>query len=250
MSEKLITLSNLSEFKNQMDQAIAAKGFITKAVNDLTNYYLKSETYTKAEVTALVNTVKQFSYECVSELPATASAETMYKLYFVPATGGSGRNVKVEWITLRTGEEGNYTYTWEKIGDTDIDLSGYSTTEQMTAAIASAVAGFKTEAQIRAIVESYGYATQSAMTTALNGKVDKVSGKGLSTNDYTTADKNKLAGIEAGAQVNVIENICAVSYREDGDGHEEIDKQDYAEISGKTALLILASDSEIDSMFS
>lgn len=33
-------------------------------------------------------------------------------------------------------------------------------------------------------------------------KVDKVTGKGLSTNDYTTAEKEKLAGIEAGAQVN------------------------------------------------
>ena len=30
-----------------------------------------------------------------------------------------------------------------------------------------------------------------------NGKVDKESGKGLSTNDYTTAEKNKLAGINA-----------------------------------------------------
>lgn len=30
-------------------------------------------------------------------------------------------------------------------------------------------------------------------------KVDKVSGKGLSSNDYTTAEKNKLAGIAAGA---------------------------------------------------
>ena len=34
-------------------------------------------------------------------------------------------------------------------------------------------------------------------------KVDKVTGKGLSTNDYTTEQKNKLAGIAAGAQVNV-----------------------------------------------
>lgn len=33
-------------------------------------------------------------------------------------------------------------------------------------------------------------------------KVDKVSGKGLSTNDYTTAEKNKLAGIATGAEVN------------------------------------------------
>lgn len=41
-----------------------------------------------------------------------------------------------------------------------------------------------------------------ADTSAMNGKVDKVSGKGLSTNDYTTTEKNKLAGIQAGAQVN------------------------------------------------
>lgn len=33
------------------------------------------------------------------------------------------------------------------------------------------------------------------LKTLLAGKVDKVSGKGLSTNDYTTADKNKLAGL-------------------------------------------------------
>lgn len=38
-------------------------------------------------------------------------------------------------------------------------------------------------------------------------KVDKVSGKGLSTNDYTTAEKNKLSGIASGAQVNVIETV-------------------------------------------
>lgn len=38
-------------------------------------------------------------------------------------------------------------------------------------------------------------------------KVDKVTGKGLSTNDYTTEEKNKLGNIAAGAQVNVIEAI-------------------------------------------
>ena len=36
----------------------------------------------------------------------------------------------------------------------------------------------------------------------LGSKVDKVDGKGLSTNDYTTEEKNKLSGIENGAQVN------------------------------------------------
>lgn len=41
-----------------------------------------------------------------------------------------------------------------------------------------------------------------ATKDALNDKVDKVTGKGLSTNDYTTDEKNKLSGIENGAQVN------------------------------------------------
>lgn len=36
----------------------------------------------------------------------------------------------------------------------------------------------------------------------LAGKVDVVSGKGLSTNDYTTTEKNKLSGIASGAEVN------------------------------------------------
>jgi hypothetical protein len=47
------------------------------------------------------------------------------------------------------------------------------------------------------------YPTQKAVKTAVDLKVDKIAGKGLSTEDYTTAEKSKLAGIEAGAEVNV-----------------------------------------------
>lgn len=43
--------------------------------------------------------------------------------------------------------------------------------------------------------------------SAIEGKVDKVSGKRLSTNDYTTDEKTKLSGIATGAQVNVIEAV-------------------------------------------
>lgn len=41
----------------------------------------------------------------------------------------------------------------------------------------------------------------------LNGKVNTEAGKGLSTNDYTTTEKSKLASIAEGAQVNVIETV-------------------------------------------
>ena len=37
------------------------------------------------------------------------------------------------------------------------------------------------------------------LMTLISNKVDKVSGKGLSTNDYTTAEKQKLSGIAANA---------------------------------------------------
>lgn len=43
------------------------------------------------------------------------------------------------------------------------------------------------------------FVVQSVQNEINNNKVDKVSGKGLSTNDYTTTEKNKLAGIENSA---------------------------------------------------
>lgn len=42
----------------------------------------------------------------------------------------------------------------------------------------------------------------SPINTALGNKVDKETGKGLSSNDYTSAEKTKLAGIATGAEVN------------------------------------------------
>lgn len=51
------------------------------------------------------------------------------------------------------------------------------------------------------------YATKADMTTKLAGKVDAVSGKTLTTNDYTTPEKQKLAGISQGANANVIETV-------------------------------------------
>lgn len=42
---------------------------------------------------------------------------------------------------------------------------------------------------------------------AMEKKVDKVEGKGLSANDFTTEEKTKLEGIEEKAQVNTISSI-------------------------------------------
>lgn len=42
----------------------------------------------------------------------------------------------------------------------------------------------------------------TALNSAIGNKVDKEAGKGLSTNDYTNAEKSKLAGVAAGATAN------------------------------------------------
>ena len=47
----------------------------------------------------------------------------------------------------------------------------------------------------------------SSIKNQLSNKVDKVSGKQLSTNDYTTAEKQKLAGIAAQANKTKVENV-------------------------------------------
>ena len=52
------------------------------------------------------------------------------------------------------------------------------------------------------MIDLSGYYTKQEADDLLDDKVDKEAGKGLSTNDYTTAEKEKLANISNGAEVN------------------------------------------------
>jgi hypothetical protein len=60
-----------------------------------------------------------------------------------------------------------------------------------------------TAESLRVTAENERIAAENEREVALNLKVDKVAGKQLSTEDYTTTEKNKLAGIQSGAEVNV-----------------------------------------------
>ncbi len=66
----------------------------------------------------------------LNSLP-TADAESYaaYRksLVLVPNTDPATQNIKDEYIIQRDGEEGSYTYRWELIGTTEVDLSGYVT---------------------------------------------------------------------------------------------------------------------------
>lgn len=137
--------------------------WITKTVSDLTNYYLKSETYTKAEIAQILSVITTGFWQSVPSLP-TASADTFgFKIYLVPSPDPKVQNQKDEYITVRNGSEGNYTYAWEQIGSTAIDLSDYVTTTDLQSALSD-------------------YITTSDLSTALSGKQDTlVSGTNIKT---------------------------------------------------------------------
>ena len=93
--------------------------------------------------------------------------------------------------------------------DVDVDLSNYYTKPQSDSRFKSIsytpnwseVSGKPTTFTPSA--HTHTIAEIDNLQNTLANKVDKVIGKQLSTEDYTTAEKNKLAGIQEGAEANV-----------------------------------------------
>ena len=90
----------------------------------------------------------------------------------------------------------------------DQDLNGFATTSDVTTSLA-------TKANAADVTTSLATkANATDVTTSLATKVDKVTGKELSTNDYTTAEKTKLAaitGTNTGDQVNITGNAATAT---------------------------------------
>lgn len=100
-------------------------GFITNSVEDLKNYYKKSETYSQEEVNSLLGNLTRLTLQVVQELPEVG---TEHIIYLIP-NNESGNNVFEEWIFIQS--------KWEMIGTTEVDLSNYYTKEEIDALIPS-----------------------------------------------------------------------------------------------------------------
>ena len=87
-----------------------------------------------SDIVALATAAK-LELKVVDSLP-TASADTMNAIYLVSEGAVSG--TYAEYVTLRSGSEGSYTYAWEKIGTTQADLSAYAKKGTYTSASAGA----------------------------------------------------------------------------------------------------------------
>ncbi len=91
--------------------------FITNTVDNLVNYYKKSETFTKQEVNDLISAITTMDIRVVQTLPTEDISTTT--IYFVPKTTAGTNDVYDEYVYVSNA--------WEHIGSTDIDLSGYQT---------------------------------------------------------------------------------------------------------------------------
>ena len=184
----------------------------------------------------------------IAEAIQTAIAATGHasfkKVGTVPTAAEAQDNVLYLVMNADTGFYDIYAKVENEVvrlDDVSVNLDGYSTTEQMNEAIATAIAnkvdkvdgkGLSTEDFTTALKEKLVALTDDAEANFVKsvsdeftvsaegklevkevaqakvaGKVDKVEGKGLSTNDFTDEAKAKLDGVEAGANQNLIEIV-------------------------------------------
>lgn len=186
---------------NGVDLAVSGKkvnidtsAFIDKNVNDLVNYYKKSETYTQAEVNALIGGLKTIEIKVVTSLPTTGQSNIIYLIAHSHGTGDTYD--EYIWVADKSA--------YEKIGNTDVDLSDYATIEAMNTAISTALNSYYTKTEIDTKLG------KKADASALSGYVPtsrKINGNALSSDiTLTAANVGAYSKSEAdtllGAKVN------------------------------------------------
>lgn len=136
-------------------------GFITKAVNDLTNYYLKTEIDTTVnDLESKISAIPKFAITVVDALPTTGvSATTIYLLKTSTTETG---NLYTEYIYVNSA--------WESLGTQTLDLSGYVTTTALNTALASYAKTTDVTAAINTALANY--VTSATLATELAKKQD------------------------------------------------------------------------------
>ena len=211
-TERVINLEQDADTRiGNMEQAIVDFGEdITQMQNDIEgiennidnieeNTYTKSEVYTKEETDNVVNNaVGTISNNLQIEETARQNADINLQNQIDSIVASS------DVVDIVGTYQELLNYDTSHLGDNDIIKVLVDNTHNN----ATSYFRFKKSTNTWQYIGSEGpYYTKSETDTLLNGKVNKETGKGLSTNDFTNTLKTKLDGIEANAQVNKIESV-------------------------------------------
>ena len=162
---KTSDITNDSDFVNSTQVGTALAAYT----------YPSQDLYTQSDIDTMLAQISSLKIEVVNSLPQTGSADTIYLL----RVRQQGNDIYQEYFWVNNA--------WELIGG--IDLTDYYTKTEVNTLLTA-------KADVSAIPTK-----TSDLTNDSNFAVD--ANYVHTDNNYTTAEKNKLAGIAAGAEVNV-----------------------------------------------
>ena len=181
ISAAVANKADRSEIPTKVSDLTNDSGFVnsTQVNNALAAYtYPSQDLYTQSDIDTMLAQISSLKIEVVDALPSTGSVDTIYLL----KVRQQGNDIYQEYFWVNNA--------WELIGG--IDLTDYYTKTEVNTLLTA-------KADVSAIPTK-----TSDLTNDSNFAVD--ANYVHTDNNYTTAEKNKLAGIAAGAEVNVQSN--------------------------------------------
>lgn len=181
ISTAVANKADKSEIPTKVSELTNDSGFVnsTQVNNALAAYtYPSQDLYTQSDIDTMLSQISSLKIEVVDALPSAGNADTIYLL----KVRQQGNDMYQEYFWVNNA--------WELIGG--IDLTDYYTKTEVNTLLTA-------KADVSAIPTK-----TSDLTNDSNFAVD--ANYVHTDNNYTTAEKNKLAGIAAGAEVNVQSN--------------------------------------------
>lgn len=213
------------DFDDLEERVATAEGEIDQLQIDIADkansadVYTKGEVYTKEETTteigkaiAAVDHLKRVIVESTDVIDIAAENATQF-IYMVKKQGAILGDTYDEYMVVEV--EGQRSL--ERVGDWKVDLSEYAKTADVTETLKDYAKSADVYTKIEADVllddkaDANAVYTKTEVDGLVGAKVDKVDGMGLSHNDFTDELAEKLNGIAAGAEVNVVKSVDAES---------------------------------------
>ena len=203
--------AKVEQIPTSVSELVNDSEFITKIVDNLINYYKKTETYTKDEVNKLIENIKNSRFKKLEVKPEVGEENI---IYLIPSDKPQEENIYDEFI---------YTESkWEKIGSTKMDFSDYTDNEQLNELLSNYVTNetFTAELKNKLDTNSSGYIKKLSIEgkTITYTRGDDTTGT-LETKDTTyqvatgssdglmsSQDKSKLDTLEIPTQLSDLTN--------------------------------------------
>lgn len=169
--------------------------FITKAVEDLINYYTKSAIDDKiTDLENKVSAIPKFSISVVAALPTEdISATTIYLV----STGNDSDNLYTEYIYVDGA--------WEILGTQKLDLTGYAKEDW----VSTQISGFVTETRVQELIAAASLKTAETADKLTNARKISISGDVAGEATFDGSDDSDIAvelsktGVAAGVYTAV-----------------------------------------------